>query len=204
MPCVSQETKTSTKRMFCGRNRDGFAHETFKNNNPVSFVPMNKLLRTLMVLASLALTSALFGASFTTDLGAYTAPGYVTPDQGFSISLTGSGDWIQSGFSIINTDTNQEVLAVGFMHVTSLGGWLHYVDSAISGVSVTVVGTETFFTGLPEGNYTIQYWTEVPTWGNGPSWSDGGGNLQLPTVAFNSWGDPDFGDCSVQFSGYVY
>ena len=107
---------------------------------------MNKMISTLLELASFALTSALFGVSL--NLGALSS--------GQSIEIAVAGDY-DGQFSLVNSDTNEEVAYGNFF----VGWWPQppyygYGDSEVSGVSVDVNGDIATISGIPAGNYRLE------------------------------------------------
>lgn len=118
---------------------------------------MNKLLRTLTVLASLALSSALF-ANQTIDLG--------YKDANSTISIATESNW-DASFAIISNDTNQIIADVSVLY----NGWWYsspydyytYGYSDVAGVTINSYGQGIEITGIPAGNYRFESYTQ---WGN--------------------------------------
>lgn len=136
---------------------------------------MNKLIRTVLVLASFALTSALFGTSL--NLGALST--------GQSIEIVVTGDY-DGQFSLVNTDTNQEV-AYGNFYV---GWWPQppyygYGSSEVSGVSVDVSGDIATISDIPEGNYRLDLYAYGIGGATYSNYSNGSGYAYF-------WGTYDF------------
>ena len=107
---------------------------------------MNGMLRVVAVIASLAFTSAAFAAG-SVDIS-------VSSGQTIQIELWGTTD---GNVELINTDTNQ-VVAAGTM-MTYSGGYYSnqywgYGSAYVAGVSFTI-GSYSYITGLPSGNYRL-------------------------------------------------
>lgn len=117
------------------------------------------MLRVFAVLASFAFTSALFAAG-SVDFS-------VSSGETIQIELWGTSD---SNVQLIDTDTGQ-VVASGGMLTYSGGNYTNqywgYGDAYLPGVSFTI-GTYSYITGLPTGNYRLSVSTPGCTgWGSG-------------------------------------
>jgi hypothetical protein len=117
------------------------------------------MLRVFAVLASFAFTSALFAAG-SVDFS-------VSSGETIQIELWGTSD---SNVQLIDTDTGQ-VVASGGMMTYSGGNYTNqywgYGEAYLPGVSFTI-GTYSYITGLPTGNYRLSVSTPGCTgWGSG-------------------------------------
>jgi hypothetical protein len=119
---------------------------------------MNTFLRTFVVLASFALSSALF-ANLSASLGS------IGSGDTLNIAFETYSD---NGFAIIDENTNQEVAYVSILY----NGWWYpsqpfYGSSGNSNVTgVSVTGAEygnVYITGLPAGDYRLQTYTNSPS-----------------------------------------